>query len=98
MSYTLIVRPEAEQDMADGRVWYDRQRAGLGGEFLTAVEEVFDRIVQMPELYAAEYREVRRVQLHRFPYIVYYRIHENMVQVLAVLHASRKPRDWCSRA
>jgi plasmid stabilization system protein ParE len=98
MSYTLIVRPEAEQDMADGRDWYDRQRAGLGGEFLTAVEDVFDRIAQMPELYAAEYREVRRARLRRFPYIVYYRIHGDTVQVLAVLHASRNPRDWRSRA
>ena len=52
MSYPLIVRPEAEEDLAEGRQWYEGQRAGLGAEFLTAVDDVFDRIREAPELYA----------------------------------------------
>ena len=52
MTHTLIARPEAEQDIADGRDWYESQVNGLGAEFLTAIDNVFDRIRITPELYA----------------------------------------------
>jgi hypothetical protein len=56
MSLQLTIRPEAEQDMAEARDWYEGRRSGLGGEFLTAVDDVFARIGQFPESYTAEYR------------------------------------------
>jgi toxin ParE1/3/4 len=68
MTHPLIIRPAAEQDSAEGRNWYEGQREGLGAEFLTAVEEVFDLIRERPELYAQEYRAIRRAGLGRFPY------------------------------
>jgi plasmid stabilization system protein ParE len=98
MSLLLIIRPEAERDMAEARDWYDGQRGALGAEFLTAVEEVFVRIREFPESYAVGYRSVRRAGLRRFPYVVYYRIAGESVEVLAVLHGSRHPRAWRSRA
>jgi toxin ParE1/3/4 len=98
MTHPLIIRPEAEQDMIEGRNWYEGQREGLGMEFLTAVEEVFDRIRETPELYAPEYKSVRRVGVNRFPYVVYYRIVGAGVEVLSVQHGSRNPRQWRSRA
>jgi plasmid stabilization system protein ParE len=84
--------------MAEGRDWYERQRDGLGAEFLTAVDEVFERIRETPELYAPEYKSVRRVGLNRFPYIVYYRLVAETVEVIAVQHGSRSSRRWRSRA
>jgi hypothetical protein len=30
MSHPVIIRPEAEEDMVEGRDWYDRQREGVG--------------------------------------------------------------------
>jgi toxin ParE1/3/4 len=53
---------------------------------------VFDRIRETPELYAPEYKSVRRVGLHRFPYVVYYRLVGNDVEAIAVQHGSRSPR------
>jgi toxin ParE1/3/4 len=98
MSHPLIIRPEAEQDMAEGRDWYEGQRENLGAEFLTAVDDIFERIREMPELYAPEYKAVRRARLVRFPYIVYFRIIGEVVEVIAVQHGSRNPRRWRSRA
>jgi toxin ParE1/3/4 len=98
MTHPVVIRPEAEQDMAEGRDWYEGQREGLGTAFLTAVDDVFDRIREKPELYAPEYRAVRRAGLGRFPYVVYYRIVGESVEVIAVQHGSRNPRRWRSRA
>jgi toxin ParE1/3/4 len=98
MSVPVIIRPDAERDLISGRDWYESQRSDLGAEFVTAVEDVFDRISAMPELYAPEYRNVRRVKLRRFPYVVYYRIIPAGLEVLAVLHGSVNPGKWRSRA
>ncbi len=98
MSLPLIVRPRAEWDLEDARDWYEGQKSGLGLDFKAAVDDAFVRIGDFPEMYPAEYRGVRRAGLHRFPYVVYYRIMGNAVEVLAVLHGSRMPGVWRSRA
>jgi plasmid stabilization system protein ParE len=76
MSGRLIVRPSAEEDLSEARDWYEAQRPGLGGEFLTAVDECFEHIIDFPELFGVEYKGVRPAGLRRFPYVVYYRITE----------------------
>lgn len=97
MSLPLSVRPAAEQDLAEARDWYESRQPDLGQAFLQAVDEVFNRVAASPELYADEYRGVRRAGLSRFPYIVYFRLTANCVEILAVLHGSRHSREWRSR-
>lgn len=60
MNHVLMIRPEAEEDLAEAQDWYESQREGLGSEFFDAVELVFNRIRETPELYAEGYRGVRR--------------------------------------
>ncbi len=52
MSFPLILRPEAEQDLRSARDWYERQHAGLGARFTAQASSVFDRLAEMPELFA----------------------------------------------
>ncbi len=94
----MIIRPEAEADLADAQDWYERQRQGLGAEFLLCVEEVLARIDRTPEMYGEVYRGVRRALTRRFPYAVYYRVEEDVVVVLGVFHTHQDPRQWQSRA
>jgi len=98
MNYPLIIRPEAELDMEAGIEWYEKQRSGLGIEFLIEVERVFDRIADNPVLYASEYRSIRRAKIKRFPYIVYYRLINQSVEVVAVQHGHRHPFRWQIRS
>ena len=94
----MIIRPEAEADLADAQDWYERQQPGLGAEFLLCVEEVFARLNRTPEMYEEVYRGVRRALTRRFPYAVYYRVAANDVVVLGILHTRRDPQEWQSRA
>ena len=94
----MIIRPEAEADLANAQDWYEQQRAGLGAAFLLCVEEVLERIGRTPEMYMVVYHDVRRALTRRFPYAVYYRIAGNDVVVLGILHTRRDPRAWQSRA
>jgi plasmid stabilization system protein ParE len=94
----MIIRPEAEADLATARDWYERQHAGLGAEFLLCVEEVLERIGRTPEMYRVVHHDIRRVLTRRFPYAVYYRIVGNDAVVLGILHTHRDPREWQLRA
>jgi toxin ParE1/3/4 len=97
MSFAFSIRPEAEADLVEARDWYEAHRDGLGMEFLSAVDDVFERIGDSPESYPIIYtrRPVGSSPSVSVP--VYYRIKEGGVQVLAVLHGSRHPRVWRSR-
>lgn len=98
MSLPLIVNPEAEQDLADAKAWYDGQRDGLGDEFLECVGEAFDRIQAVPQAHAKVFQELRKKLVRRFPYAVIYRIDDDQTTVVAVYHCRRDPRGWQGRA
>jgi plasmid stabilization system protein ParE len=91
------LRFEAKVDVVSARDWYNGQRPGLGDEFVATVDELISQIEQTPELYAVVVRDVRRVKVRRFPYVAYYRILENRIEILAVLHGRRNPKIWRGR-
>lgn len=97
MKYRLKVRSEAEADLAKARHWYNKQRPRLGNEFLAAVRSTIHRVRRNPLLFAVIYGETRCALVARFPYIVYFRIHNDLISVLAVLHGHRDESDWQSR-
>lgn len=97
MSCKVFVRPEAERDLASSYAFYQECRRGLGEDFLSSVEESFERISNNPFLYPDVHRGIRRALLRRFPYGVFYLVIDDWVSVLAVLHAARDPDEWQTR-
>ena len=49
MNRQLIVRPEAEADIADAAVWYDSREPGLGLDLLSEVRSAIARALKSPE-------------------------------------------------
>jgi plasmid stabilization system protein ParE len=98
VSLPLVLRPAARTDLLEARDWYEQQRPGLGDAFVDAVEQMFERIEAMPGLYAAGFKGVRCGMVRKYPYVVYYRILTNQIEVLAVLHGRRDPQVWRGRA
>ncbi len=84
MSLPLIVRPEAQDDLLLARDWHERQSPVLGDALVAAVEQVLARVQAVPERYAATFRGVRPAKVRRFPYVVYYRVLADRIEVLAV--------------
>ena len=93
MSLPVVLRPEASRDAEEARDHFEVLRAGLGQAFLDRLNEVLARVGAMPELYGVVWRNVRQ-----FTYVVYYRVHDDRVEVLAVMHGSRDASAWQARA
>ena len=97
MNFKVQVRRAAELDVAEAQVWYETQRSGLGAEFHSEISHIFTVLTETPLMYPILHRDVRRVLVHRFPYLVWYRIVGEEVTVLACTHASQNPKKVVSR-
>jgi plasmid stabilization system protein ParE len=97
MSYSLIVEPEAEQDLEEIQSWYEGQRPGLAASFHLSLEEALHRITRFPFLGTEVHPEVRRTRIRRYPYSVFYYVEQTVVHVIAIYHDRRDPDLWRER-
>ena len=93
----LLLRPQAQFDVADTAVWYESQKPGLGIRFLEELERVMARARLNPFQFPEIDPGVRRGLLQRFPYSVYFSVGVARIEVIAVLHQHRHPDTWRSR-
>jgi hypothetical protein len=91
LSFNVQVRRAAELDVAAAQIWYETQRSGLGAEFHFEVSRVFTRLVETPLIYSAVYQDIRRAIVHRFPYLIWYRVQGKDVPFWHARTADRIP-------
>lgn len=98
MNLKIVVRKQAEADMAAAAIWYDQQNPGLGTEYLRAVDVCIASIARNPAMYATVYRTVKRALLRRFPYGLFYIITSESIVIIACLHGKQNPNRIKSRS
>jgi plasmid stabilization system protein ParE len=98
MSLPVVLRDEAQAEFDEAFDYYERQRPGLGVDFVARVQEVFDRIAANPQMHGVVFADIRKAVVRRFPYCVFYRADPTRVEVIAVFHSSRDPSIWQGRA
>lgn len=86
MAYKLVVKQEAVEDTASIYKWYEDQLSGLGHEFESALDAVYEYLEEYPYHYQVQYKDYRKGWLGRFPYYVAYEIddEQNTVTVYGV--------------
>ncbi len=97
MNYSIIIRPEAEDDLIDVYNWYEEQSRGLGMDFLRCIDASLNSIQHYPEMYQKIHKNIRRTFIRRFPYGIFYLVDEDKIVILAILHVKRDPKLWKKR-
>jgi toxin ParE1/3/4 len=96
-SKSAVFHPEALAEFEDAADWYERQRPGLGAEFVAAVRLKVQKVQLAPELWRSV-RGARRALVGRFPFAVVYReVGSDLIEIVAIAHLSRKPAYWHER-
>ena len=98
MKRTIIIRPEAEQDIREAYSWYETQMSGLGANFLLRIDAALSSVQRNPRQYPLIHQEVRRCLVRSFPYGILFLVEDKRIIVLAVFHAKRDPRSWQERS
>ena len=69
----------------------------LADEFYGELTSFFQKATESPEAYAIRERDIRRVNLERFPFHFLFRILDDRVRILVVRHHRRRPSLGISR-
>ena len=96
MTVPVVFRRRVQHDLDAAFNWYEEQQAGLGEEFLSAVQSTFKSIEFYPQTFATVHEKVRRAIVSRFPFAAFYAVEPKRVVVLRVLHTARDPKLWPS--
>lgn len=98
MPHRIFIRHEAETDIANAAIWYQKQQSGLGDEFLAEVDNAIAAAASNPTHYPRLRRipDVRRVMTNRFPYRIFFIRRQDDIVIFRILHSSRHDREWKS--
>src|SRR5947209_5937342 len=96
LPHHILFRTAAKEDLQEAFDWYERQRPGLGHEFMRQIASALNRADVNPKAFAILRGNIRRILVDRFPYGVYFFVDQHSLTVIAVMHAKRHPRRWQS--
>lgn len=88
------VSSEAELEIFESALRYERGREGLGFRFEAQVNAAFTRLLENPFQFPVVDADVRRALVRDFPYAVFFTTAADLITVLAVLHLRRHPDTW----
>jgi plasmid stabilization system protein ParE len=86
---------EAEADGAFEYLWARSESAALG--FDTELRTAFSALRKNPRIYPPYLLGTRRSMRHRYPSFVVFREFPRKIQIVAVVHAKRRPGYWTNR-
>lgn len=95
MALRLRLRPAARGDANAAQDWYDDAAPRLGEAFTDELLSVLAFLVEHPSVGSRRYahllpdESLRVWSLDRFPFLVFYRVDGDMLDVLRILHERR---------
>lgn len=99
---TLEILAEAAEEAESAVDWYEREQAGLGGQFRDVLNASLDLLEEgilpgspLPGPLGEE--GIRHLVLRRYPYDIIFVSNNDAITVLAFAHHSRRPGYWRDR-
>lgn len=87
----LCYTERAKDDVELAFVWYERQRRGLGFEFLDCVESAVKSILENPAMYRVVYSNFKGYVVRRFPFTIFYTVEGSEIVVHSVFGNRQDP-------
>ncbi len=88
----VLVLKEAADDLAEGRLFYDRKEQGVGDYFFDSLISDLESLKFYAGIHSKRFG-FHRMFSKRFPFAVYYEIDKDIVRVVAVLDMRHDP-SW----
>jgi plasmid stabilization system protein ParE len=94
LSRKVDLSRRARQQLLRALSWWYRHRDKAPNAFDEDLEETWELLINNPDVGSpvrSRRPGARRVLMERVRYYVYYRSHEDVIEVTAIWHASRRP-------
>ena len=90
------LRVEARRELIEGACFYEQQREGLGDYFADCLFEDLERLEREAGIHETVFGLHRKLS-KRFPFAIYYKIEDAVIDVVAVLDCRRDPDAIAAR-
>ena len=99
MNWQLDISSAAEDEFNEAVDWFEGTGIGRGVEFARVVNDALNRVLKNPYMHQEVFGKVRRRVLpKKYLYVIYYIPEGQAVRIISILHTSRDPTIWQSRA
>lgn len=93
MTREVVYLPEVSRDYFGAQRYYETISPGTGERFQAAFKKAEHEIEAGLITHHVDFTHYHRVNLHRFPYAMFYRLHESRIVVVALLPIRRDPKS-----
>ena len=88
----LVLHPKVYSDIDEIMAYYEGiATPELADDFYAELRHYMEQAAERPESFSIRERDIRRVNLQRFPYHFLFRVVGDVVRILVVRHHSRRP-------
>jgi len=95
----LVVHPAARREIESAFAWYCIEAGHtMATRFVDELDHLQRMLLEHPQIGEKRRGGTRRVIFSRFPYTLVYRIHGDLLQIIALAHQNRAPEYWVGRA
>ncbi len=91
---TVKFAQAACREMREAEAWYSDKMPSLGARFLDEMDSTLERIRLNPHLYPIVAPGIRRIQMNRFPFSVFYTLEADLLLIVRLFHQRRKSIEW----
>jgi hypothetical protein len=95
MSFGVIIKEEALNDIQEAYEYYEFKQLGLGEKFLQKIEQRLLHLSKHPHNYSfinEDYLKILRdVKIEKFPFVIVFEIEDNTVIVYAIHNCYKLP-------
>jgi plasmid stabilization system protein ParE len=94
---SIRIQFQAQEEINQAFDWYFKRNPEAASAFLTEIGASLAQIAAHPQLYSIYTMNTRRCVLAKFPYSVIYKEKDEVILIVAVAHAKRRPAYWRGR-
>ncbi len=93
----LEIHPDAVEEAGEARLWYAERSSSAADAFVDELDAAAEKILEAPQRWPHHLYGTQRYLLRRFPFSVVYRLKGEVIQIVAIAHAKRRPGYWRER-
>lgn len=90
----IHVSRSAQADISNSYSYYAEVNISLADRYMRSIDKAFQHILSYPDAYPMRYNAYRCFVMLDFPFVIIYKIDDDVVVVEAVFHTSRNPSKY----
>ena len=97
VKYSILFGLDAENEAMEAYNWYKNFSAELAESFKKSLDSKVQSLKRNPLTPSFVFKNYRSSKIRRFPYNIIFKIKGTQIQITAVFHSSRNPKEWKKR-